>query len=620
MLKVPQLDEMTYDQMVRRAVSRIPVMTDEWTDFNAHDPGITVLETYAWLVDMLNYYMNATGDEHIRKYLKLLGITPREPRPAKGFVVVESEEEEVKIPEGSRLFAGSIPFETVGGVSCRPNRLISYLNEADSKAVDLTAFAGRDGDYAPMFAKEYGESAAVYLGFERPFGKEAQIFVCVKDTGKRNPFSEDFSLCRLRWQYYTREGWKDAQKLLDETCGFLRSGRICLRLEEKEEIFSHPAAQEAAYTLRCVLEENTYDVLPEMGAVYAGIVPVRQTEDRMEGRPAVKIGRTDGCAGFEIPFQADRVFEISLRLEDERGLEEPEIWTRTEDLGQAGYKERVFCLDEEEQVIRFGDGIHGVQPEKGRLVYLETLRSSLWGGGNVRPGEIGGFLEENLPWRATNPLEISGGRDREPVAEALGRMEKELFSQQRMVTGEDYEEAVLRTPGLQIDKVHVIDGRTYGELYGRERDYNEIVLVVKPVSEERRPVLSEAYRKRIEEHLDPLRLLNTKVTVVSPSYVGVTVHGKIALRSRTEQDFEQIERVLREQIDYALLERPFGNRIQLERLYSLLEAQEAVQQVYSLTLEQEGRGARREENGSLALNEDTLGYLKQIDIEFRERK
>ena len=72
MLKVPQLDELTYDQMVRRAVSRIPAMTEEWTDYNAHDPGITVLQTYAWLVDMLNYYMNATGDAHILKYLTIV--------------------------------------------------------------------------------------------------------------------------------------------------------------------------------------------------------------------------------------------------------------------------------------------------------------------------------------------------------------------------------------------------------------------------------------------------------------------------------------------------------------------------------------------------------------------
>ena len=73
MLKVPKLDDLTYEQMMQRAVSRIPSMTEEWTDYNDHDPGITVLQMYAWLTDMLDYYMSATGDVHVEKYLKLLG-------------------------------------------------------------------------------------------------------------------------------------------------------------------------------------------------------------------------------------------------------------------------------------------------------------------------------------------------------------------------------------------------------------------------------------------------------------------------------------------------------------------------------------------------------------------
>ncbi len=33
MLKVPQLNDMTYEQIIQRAVSRIPSLTDQWTDF-----------------------------------------------------------------------------------------------------------------------------------------------------------------------------------------------------------------------------------------------------------------------------------------------------------------------------------------------------------------------------------------------------------------------------------------------------------------------------------------------------------------------------------------------------------------------------------------------------------
>ena len=38
MLKVPQLDEVTYDQIIQKAISRIPARTEDWTDYNSHDP------------------------------------------------------------------------------------------------------------------------------------------------------------------------------------------------------------------------------------------------------------------------------------------------------------------------------------------------------------------------------------------------------------------------------------------------------------------------------------------------------------------------------------------------------------------------------------------------------
>ena len=107
MLKVPRLDDLSYEQMIQRAVSRIPAMTDQWTDFNNHDPGITVLQAYAWLTDMLNYYLNATGDVHIEKYLKLLGIEPLPAQAARCYLAVEGEEGEIRIPAGARFLAGA---------------------------------------------------------------------------------------------------------------------------------------------------------------------------------------------------------------------------------------------------------------------------------------------------------------------------------------------------------------------------------------------------------------------------------------------------------------------------------------------------------------------------------
>ena len=104
MLQVPKLDDLDYQKLFERARGMIPTMTSEWTDFNDHDPGITTLQTFAWLYDTMNYYIGATGEVHKLKYLKLLGITP-EQSPARCFLSVSAPAgSRILLPRGRRTF------------------------------------------------------------------------------------------------------------------------------------------------------------------------------------------------------------------------------------------------------------------------------------------------------------------------------------------------------------------------------------------------------------------------------------------------------------------------------------------------------------------------------------
>lgn len=112
---------------------------------------------YAWLTDMLDYYMSATGDVHVEKYLKLLGVEPKEGCPAGGYVVVEGLPEGTVLPAGTRFLAGTIPYETIRDYEVRENRFIAFFNEADGMLTDMTAFAGKDGDYAEGFSGKFNK-------------------------------------------------------------------------------------------------------------------------------------------------------------------------------------------------------------------------------------------------------------------------------------------------------------------------------------------------------------------------------------------------------------------------------------------------------------------------------
>src|SRR5829696_7881240 len=82
-LPLPNLDSRRWADLVEEARALIPRYAPAWTDHNVHDPGITLMELLAWLVEMDVYRLNRVPEAHRRKFLALVGVTPRPPRPAR---------------------------------------------------------------------------------------------------------------------------------------------------------------------------------------------------------------------------------------------------------------------------------------------------------------------------------------------------------------------------------------------------------------------------------------------------------------------------------------------------------------------------------------------------------
>jgi predicted phage baseplate assembly protein len=78
-LPLPSLDSRTYAELVAEGKAMIPRLAPTWTDHNVHDPGITLIELFAWLAEMDIYRLDRTTDESRRAFLRLIGI---EMRPA----------------------------------------------------------------------------------------------------------------------------------------------------------------------------------------------------------------------------------------------------------------------------------------------------------------------------------------------------------------------------------------------------------------------------------------------------------------------------------------------------------------------------------------------------------
>src|SRR5215471_4145977 len=80
-LELPNLDDRQYKDLVAEALTLIPVYCPEWTNHNPSDPGITLIELFAYLTDMLMYRLNRVTSDNTRAFLKLLNGPDWKPDP-----------------------------------------------------------------------------------------------------------------------------------------------------------------------------------------------------------------------------------------------------------------------------------------------------------------------------------------------------------------------------------------------------------------------------------------------------------------------------------------------------------------------------------------------------------
>lgn len=81
-LPSPNLDDRRFDDLVEECMMRIPRYCPEWTDHNISDPGITLIELFAWLTDQMLLRFNQVPRKNYIAFLELLGVRLQSPAPA----------------------------------------------------------------------------------------------------------------------------------------------------------------------------------------------------------------------------------------------------------------------------------------------------------------------------------------------------------------------------------------------------------------------------------------------------------------------------------------------------------------------------------------------------------
>jgi len=136
-IEVPQLDDRTHQQLVDETLARVPVHTPEWTNFNPSDPGVTLVELFAFLTENLLYRANRIPERNRKKFLSLLGVPLQAGSSARGLVTFANERGSLKAVTLNHDFevrAGEVPFRTELGLDVLPVEIVVFAKRKLSAA------------------------------------------------------------------------------------------------------------------------------------------------------------------------------------------------------------------------------------------------------------------------------------------------------------------------------------------------------------------------------------------------------------------------------------------------------------------------------------------------------
>jgi len=150
-IEPPDLADLTYAKVRDLLVSRIPVHAPEWTDHNDSDPGIALIQLFAWLTDQIGYRLNRVPERSYIEFLRLIGIQLRPAEPALtrlAFYLTKPEEVPGRfaVPAGSVVEADTAAkpgFETEAELDVVPAQVGAILT---TRATDLRALSADPGD------------------------------------------------------------------------------------------------------------------------------------------------------------------------------------------------------------------------------------------------------------------------------------------------------------------------------------------------------------------------------------------------------------------------------------------------------------------------------------------
>jgi predicted phage baseplate assembly protein len=596
-LMVPNLDDRRFQDLVDDAKRLVQQRCPEWTDHNVSDPGVTLIELFAWMTDQLVYRLNRVPERNYVKFLELIGVTLFPPTAARTQVTLwltSPQPDVVRIPAGTQVATvrtetdEAIVFGTTEDLPIVPASLAELGSMVDGKTYRDHWAALEKGTGLYCFKEVPAPGDALYIGLSEavPSNAVRLRFKChIEGVGvdPNNP--------PLTWEAWSGEDWEACELDSDTTGGLNRDGDVVIHVPRSHAtslIAKHRAGWLRARVIEPAEGQPPYSASPNITGLAA--ITIGGTADAVNAELVTEeeVGISEGISGQRfglkkqpvVPSDEPSVLEVS-------GNEGWEEWQQVADFAGSGPDDKHFVLQLSAGEVRLGPAVrqedgtirrYGAVPEKNARLRLRSYRTGGGRKGNVSARALT-VLKSSIPFvaRVENRRQAAGGVEGEDIENAKVRGPIRLRTRGRAVTTEDFEQ-LAREAAPEVARIRAVaagDGADAGSVR---------VLVVPTVSVTDgwlrfdQLVPSDETLQKITDRLEESRVIGTRAIVEPPVYRGVTVVAKLRARPRHNPTRLQ-EEALRSL--YAYFDPivggpdgtgwPFGRPVNVGEVYSVLQ-------------------------------------------------
>jgi predicted phage baseplate assembly protein len=596
-----QLDDRNFESIVAEARRRIPGYTSEWTDLNESDPGITLVQLFAWLSEMIIWRLNRVPDKSFIKFLDLLGIELSAAVPARAELTFQLSApnlgQVVVIPRGTKVAlaeatdAGPVIFETDDNLYAISGR-IAAIQSYDGAQYDLVTEAS---NLAQQFFYPFGarpqKGAALYVGLTEAFPRGRHTLTIHAYTGDLLPEAgtgaptDDVSPPVLaQWEYWAGDArtWRPLAVISDTTLALTRTGQVtfdapqppdAMQIADKGLGLLKTPQDPRLFWLRYRIDDLLgpgFEIVPRLEDVLLNTISaINAVTVRDE-----LLGASDGTANQRMLLANKPVVPDTLELDVQETVDGPFLpWEERSTLSRSGANDSHYVLNASTGEVTFGDGTHGRIPP---IVFedrrgIETAHPSVqvanvrareyrYGGGAAGNAGVGTItsLEDAIPFveSVTNKRPAEGGQDEETIEAAKARAPLAIKSQSRAVTADDFEFLARQTPGARIRRAKALPLHHPGIEPARPSGASGpvtsvpvpgvVTVLVVPESRDPQPTLRAETRVRVQRWLEQHRLISTQVFVSPPRFRKVEIEARVT--ARADADTGRLQRELTDRL------------------------------------------------------------------------